>query len=72
MVAKKIKYPNLKFVMLKHNEKNIDVIKLIGSSYFKFGRKMSGELEWTLSEVKTLCEHYGKDYYYLFEESEGI
>ncbi len=62
------KYLNLKFEMIKKSETIEDVAKLLGMSKSTFFNKLAGVTDWSIGEIETLCEHYDKDYYYLFHE----
>lgn len=63
----KIKYPNLLAEMARHGEKQKEIGKLLGVTAATVCRKLSGQIDWSFGEVDILCEHYNKDYYYLFK-----
>lgn len=64
---KVIKYPNLVGEMAKHGDTQISLGKLLNITNGSVSKKLSGEREWTISEIDTICEHYKKDYYELFK-----
>ena len=67
-MAKQYKYSYLLKVMKEKNEKKYDLLKLLNTSYFTLERKLDGISQWTIGDIETLCEHYNKNYYELFEK----
>lgn len=63
-----IKYPNLLAEIKRSGETQDDVAKLLNITRTTVNFKISGRREWTISEIESLCEHYGKDYYELFKK----
>lgn len=61
-----MKYYNLKKVMDERGEHLKDIAKVINKSIGQTGQKVNGHCDWTISEVKAICEHYDKDFYELF------
>lgn len=64
---KVIKYPNLVGEMAKHGDTQKSLGKLLNITNGSVCKKLSGEREWTISEIDLICEHYKKDYYELFK-----
>lgn len=67
MNQEKIKYPNLLAEMARRGEKQKTIAKLLGIAIPTICRKLSGQSNFSISEVEILCEHFGKDYYELFK-----
>lgn len=64
---KECKYPNLLGEMARNGETQGTLAKLLGLSNPSITRRLTGEIEWRIWEVETICEHYKKDYYQLFK-----
>lgn len=64
---KKIKYPNLIGEMAKHGDTQKTLGDLLNITDSSVSRRLSGEIEWTISEIDIICEHYKKNYYELFK-----
>lgn len=60
-------YVNLEKERIIHKENKSDVAKLIKTNYKSLAKKMNGISKWTIDDIETLCNHYDKDYYYLFD-----
>jgi transcriptional regulator with XRE-family HTH domain len=67
---KKIKYPELVGEMAKRGDTQESLAKLLGIPHSSISRRLSGEIEWSISEIDKLCEFYGKDYYELFKKND--
>ena len=67
-MAKKYKYFTLQSEMIKNNESQKDVGKLIGITPNAVRNKLDDKNEWTINEIDILCNHYNKNYYELFEK----
>lgn len=65
---KKIKYPELVAEMAKNGHTQATIGKLLGVTHGSISRRLSGEIEWTISEIDELCKFYNKDYYQLFKK----
>ena len=65
---KKVKYPELAGEMAKHGDTQKTIAKLLDLSIPSFSRRLSGEVDWSIGEIETLCKHYKKDYYELFKK----
>lgn len=55
-------YNKLKAYFVEHGIKQIDVAKVLGITNSSFNKKINrnGE-DFTINQVKTLCEHYNLD-----------
>lgn len=67
---KKVKYPELAGEMAKHGDTQETLAKILGITYASVSRRLSGRIEWSISEIDKLCKHYKKDYYELFKKGE--
>lgn len=61
-------YPNLLKEIKKNKDSQEEIAQLLNVSQMTISNKLRGITEWTIGEVELLCEHYDKDYYYLFEK----
>lgn len=67
MIEQKVnRYSNLFAEMARKGEVYKDMADLLNISVSAVWRRLNGEVEWSKSEIDTLCDHYGKDYDYLF------
>lgn len=66
---KNVKYPELMGEMARHGDTQRSLAKILGITYSAMWRRLTGQKEWTISEVDKICEHYSKDYYELFKKS---
>lgn len=67
MKTKTVNYPGLAGVMASNGDTYQTLADVLHTSSSAICRRMSGEVEWSITEVKRLCEYYGKSYYDLFE-----
>ena len=67
---KKIKYPELVGEMAKRGETQKTLATLLELPCASISRRLSGEIEWSISEIDKICKHYNKDYYELFKKEE--
>ena len=65
---KKYKYFDLQTEMIKHNESQEQISRVLGITSASFRNKLDGLNEWTIGEIDKLCEHYNKNYYELFKK----
>ena len=65
---KKVIYPGLVAEMAKRGETQEVLSKLLGLRRESISRRMTGKLEWSISEIDKICEYYKKDYYELFKK----
>lgn len=63
---KAVIYPNLLAEIARSGETFAMLADLMNLSYSGFSRRINGTVEWSKSEIDTLCEHYNKPYDYLF------
>jgi hypothetical protein len=63
---KAVMYPNLVAEMAKRGETYGTLAELLQTSISAVGRRINGTVEWTKSEIDTLCDHYNKSYTDLF------
>ena len=64
---KKVKYPGLVGEMARRGETQEVLAKLLGLPRGSISRRLSGETEWSISEIDKICNYYKKDYYELFK-----
>lgn len=67
---KKPKYPELLGEMARRGDTQKTLGKLLGINCSSISRRLSGEKEWSISEIDKICEYYKKDYYELFKKGE--
>lgn len=67
---KKIKYPELAGEMAKRGDTQKTLGNLLGVNCSSISRRLSGEIEWSISEIDILCKRYNKNYYELFKRGE--
>ena len=67
-MAKKILYFTLQLEMLRKGETQTDLAKLIGITQETVSNKLTGKTQWNIGEIDTLCKHYNKNYYELFDK----
>lgn len=60
-------FPNLAAEMARNNHTQGDIAAMLGYSQSAVSVRMAGKIEWSMKEINTLCNQYGKDYEYLFE-----
>ncbi len=65
---KKVIYPGLVAEMAKRGETQEVLSKLLGLRRESISRRMTGKLEWSISEIDKICEYYKKDFYELFKK----
>jgi hypothetical protein len=65
---KVIKYPNLLAEMARCGETYTSIAEVVGMSVSAVQRRFSGAVEWSKSEIDTICDHFNKDYDYLFRQ----
>ena len=63
-----VKYPGLVAEMAIHGDTQKTIAKLLGIASPNVGKRFSGKVEWSISEIEKICEYYGKDYYELFKK----
>lgn len=65
---KNVLYPHLLAEIAKNGELQKDIAELLSIGTSTVCRKIKGQADWTISEIKTLCRHYGKPFEVLFSE----
>lgn len=63
---KKIKYSGLRAEMAKNGHTQETLGELLKIPKSSVSRRLSGEIEWSIGEIETICKFYKKDYYELF------
>ena len=62
-------YPEVVKQMKLHKQNLQDVADLLGITYkSQVSRRLSGEVEWTIGDIATLCEYYNVDFWELFRK----
>lgn len=64
---KKIIFPELIGEMAKRGDTQKTLAELLDLPCASISRRLSGEIEWSISEVDKVCEYYKKGYYELFK-----
>jgi len=67
---KKILYPELVGEMARRGDTQESLGKLLNLPHSSISRRLTGDTEWSISEIDKICEHYGKDYYELFKKND--
>lgn len=63
---KTLLFPNLLAEIARSGETKATVAELLNISPPSLTRRLDGSIEWSKSEIDTLCDHYKKPYDYLF------
>lgn len=61
-----VKYPELAAEMVRRGETQRYLAKVLGITYSAMWRRLTGRVEWSVDEIITVCEHYGKTFEELF------
>lgn len=69
MEKRKIVYPTLRAVMKEHRDTIETLSKILNISSMSVWRRLSGNMEWTVSEATTLCKHYEVVFEELFKKN---
>ena len=67
-------FPQLVKIMNERGETLKDIAELLGysqKSKSQISRRLTGEIEFTISDVEILCEHYNMDFWELFKRKEN-
>lgn len=67
---KKRIYPEITVELLKRNETYEDFGKAIGMTRSAVARRMTGAVKWQIDEIYSVCKHFGKDFYELFDSKQ--
>jgi transcriptional regulator with XRE-family HTH domain len=62
---KKVNYPGLIKEMAARGDTQETLGKILNLSKSSISRRLSGEIEWSIGEIETICNHYEKDAYEL-------
>lgn len=65
---KSLLYPNLLAEIARHGDTYSSLAVLLNTSVSAVARRLNGTVEWSKSEIDTLCDHYDKTYDYLFSK----
>lgn len=65
-------YPDLRAEMARRGETHKDLAKLLFLDTSAISRRLSGEIEWSIGEIETICNYYKKNYYELFVKNEEV
>jgi len=66
-VSKVVKYPGLVSEMARRGEDQQTLATLLKTTQASISRKLNGIVDWSFGDIDILCEHYDRDYYYLFK-----
>ena len=61
------KYPNLLAEIKRKGETQSYLAKLLDITIATVNLKLNGKRDWKISEIETICNHYGKGYDELFK-----
>lgn len=67
MKEKQVRFPGLVAMMASRGDTQETLAKVMHMSKSAISRRLTGEVEWSLGEVKAICTHYNAGYYELFE-----
>ena len=67
---RKTKYPELRAEMARRGDTQESIAKLIEITTTSINRRLSGMIDWKISEIEKICEHYGKNYDELFKNND--
>ena len=63
-------YGGLVGEMAKHGDTLKTIADLLGLSVPSVWSRFAGKKDWEISEIETICKHYGKTYEELFKKGE--
>jgi len=66
-LKKRVMFPNLAAEMARKGIKQKELAVILGISNPTICKKMSGQTDWSLTEIETLCSYFGKSYKNLFK-----
>ena len=61
-----VPFPKLVAKMAANGENTVTASAAIGMDDQAFRRRLAGKVEWSLLEIRSLCEHFGCDFDDLF------
>jgi hypothetical protein len=62
-----VNYPNLKAEMARKGDTLNTLSELLELSTGQISKRMNNQIEWSISEIKILCERYNKTFEELFK-----
>lgn len=65
---KVVMFPNLLAEIARCGDNYTTLAEILKISVSGVSRRLSGSVEWSKSEIDILCDHYGKQYDYLFNK----
>lgn len=69
-MKKKTMFPEITKQMIKRNEKQKEVAQLLGLDVSQVSRKLSGNIDWSISDIEILSKHYKMKFEKLFKREE--
>ena len=66
---KELRFPEIAGEMARHGETSKTLAKMLGITYVAMWRRLTGRVEFTISEIETICDHYGKTFEELFRRN---
>lgn len=63
-------YPNLNAEMARRDISQQKMAEILGMTLATFNNKLSGKVDFKLSEINIICKFFGCTFEYLFEERE--
>lgn len=68
MKMNKKTYANLRAEIARNGDTLNTLSEVLGVSVGSISKRLSGDIEWTISEIKILCDRYNKSFEELFEK----
>lgn len=62
-----VKYPELEAEMARNGDSQRYLASKLEIDPASVSRKLTGKQDWTITEIKKICELYGKDFCELFK-----
>ena len=69
-MKKKTMFPEITKQMIKRNEKQKEVAQILGLDVSQVSRKLSGNIDWSISDIEILSKHYKMKFEKLFKREE--
>lgn len=69
-MKKQSMFPEITKQMIERNEKQKDIAKLLDLDISQVSRKLSGHIDWSISDIQKLNKHYKMDFEKLFKRKE--
>lgn len=64
-------YKRLKSAMIMKGDDQKTLAELLDVSIPSISRRLSGDIDWSISEIETLCERYNMSFEELFEKDKA-